>query len=114
MYLMPPSLRDWVPEDDLSWFILDAVGQMDLSAFYMKYRFDGTGATAYEPSMMVSLLLYAYCMGERSSRGIERLCHWDVRFRVITGNLAPDHATIARFRGANEMNRPGFSGDVFV
>jgi len=102
IYLMPPSLRDWVPEDDLSWFILDATAQMDLSAFYMKYRYDGTGNSAYDPAMMVSLLFYAYCMGERSSRRIERLCLRDVCFRVITGNLAPDHSTIARFRGNNE------------
>lgn len=100
-YLMPPSLRDWLPEDHLAWFVLDAVGQMDLSAFYSKYRADGWGAAAFEPSMMVSLLLYAYCVGERSSRAIERHCEIDVAFRVVAANRMPDHATIARFRRKN-------------
>jgi len=102
MYLMPPSLRDWLPEDDLAWFIIDVVNQMDLSKFYGKYRQDGWGRAAYEPSMMVSLLLYAYCLGERSSRRIEWLCHRDIAFRVITANQVPDHSTIARFRQDNE------------
>lgn len=102
MYLMPPCLRDWLPEDDLVWFVIDAVKQMDLSRFYAKYRQDGWGRAAYDPSMMVTLLLYAYCMGERSSRRIEWLCHRDIAFRVITANRAPDHSTIARFRQENE------------
>jgi len=72
-YLMPPSMRDWLPWGDLVWFLLDAVLQMDLRGFYAKYRNDGWGQAAYEPSMMVSLLLYAYCLGVRSSRQIERL-----------------------------------------
>lgn len=97
-YLMPPSLHEWLPEDHLAWFVLDAVGQMDLSAFYGRYRADGWGSAAYEPSMIVSLLLYAYCVGERSSRKIELLCEESVAFRVITANARPDHATIARFR----------------
>jgi transposase len=101
-YLMAPSLRDWLPEGDLVWFVLDAVSQMDLGAFYAKYRRDGWGNAAYEPSMMVSLLLYAYCLGVRSSRQIERLCERDIGFRVITANQAPDHSTIARFRQTNE------------
>jgi transposase len=101
-HLMPPSLRDWLPEGDLSWFVLDAVSQMDLTPFYAKYRADGWGHAAYEPSMMVCLLLYAYCLGVRSSRQIERLCERDIGFRVITANQAPDHSTIARFRQANE------------
>lgn len=57
IYLLPPSLRDWLPEEDLSWFILDAVNKMDLSEFYRKYRPDGRGQAAFEPSMMLSLLL---------------------------------------------------------
>ena len=73
-YLLPPSLREWLPEGHLVWFILDAVSAMDLSELYGKYRIDGWGGSAYEPSMMASLLVYAYCMGERSSRRIERLC----------------------------------------
>ncbi len=98
MYLMPPSLQEWLPEDDLAWFVMDAVSQMDLEKFYRRYREDGRGNAAYEPSMMVSLLLYSYCMGERSSRRIERLCRRDVAYRVIAANQVPDHATVARFR----------------
>ena len=102
-YLLPPSLEDWLPEDHLAWFLLDAVGQMDLHPFYARHREDGWGAPAFEPSMMVTLLLYAYCIGERSSRRIERRCLEDIAFRVITANSAPDHSTIARFRRDNEQ-----------
>ncbi len=102
-YLLPPSLKDWLPEDHLAWFLLDAVKEMDLRSFYVGYREDGWGAPAFEPAMMVTLLLYAYCIGERSSRRIERRCQEDVAFRVITANSAPDHSTIARFRQANEQ-----------
>src|SRR6266705_1911856 len=97
-FLMPPDPRDWLPEDHLAWFLLSSVEQMDLSAFYGSYRVDGWGRAAFEPSMMVSLLLYAYARGERSSRGIERKCVEDVAYRVIAAQQKPDHATIARFR----------------
>jgi transposase len=101
--LLPPSLREWLPEDHLAWFVLDAVGEMDLNAFYGAYRGDGWGRAAFEPAMMVALLLFAYAVGERSSRGIERRCREDVGFRVITANRIPDHATIARFRARHEQ-----------
>jgi transposase len=96
--LLPPDLRDWLPEDHLAWFVIEAVDELDLELFYGAYRADGHGAAAHEPKMMVGLLAYAYCVGERSSRGIERRCREDVAFRVICANQAPDHATIARFR----------------
>jgi transposase len=99
---MPPSVRDWVPEGHLVWTVLDAVAELDLSAFYADYRADGHGRPAYEPSMMVALLLYAYARGIRSSRGIERECVEDVAFRVVAGNVAPDHSTIAEFRVRHE------------
>jgi transposase len=98
LFFLPPDIREWVSEDQLVWFVLDAVEQMDISEFYTAYREDGKGGSAFEPSMMLSLMLYAYCIGERSSRRIERLCELDVAFRVITANGKPDHATIARFR----------------
>jgi transposase len=101
--LLPPSLREWLPEDHLAWFVLDAVDEIELSAFYNAYREDGWGRAAFEPGMMVALLLYAYAVGERSSRGIERRCREDVAFRVITANQIPDHATIARFRARHEQ-----------
>src|SRR5205823_14567946 len=76
--LMPPDLMDWVPDDHVVWSILGAVEQMDLTAFYGVYRENGQGRAAYEPSMMVALLLHAYARGNRSSRGIERACREDV------------------------------------
>ena len=97
-YLMPPSLAEWLPEDHLAWFVIDAVDQMDLSAFRASYRADGWGRAAHDPAMMVSVLLYGYCVGERSSRRIEQRCVEDVAFRVVAANQRPDHTTIARFR----------------
>jgi len=96
--LLPPDLRDWLPEDHLAWFVIEAIDELDLEPFYSAYRSDGHGAAAHEPKMMLTLLAYAYCVGERSSRGIERRCREDVAFRVICANQAPDHATVARFR----------------
>jgi transposase len=93
-FLMPPSLRDWLPGDHLAWFVIETVEQLDLAAFYASYRPDGHGRAAYEPSMMVSLLVFAYSTNERSSRGIERHCRQDIAYRVITGNRVPDHATV--------------------
>jgi transposase len=101
-FLMPPSLRDWVPEDHLVWTILGAVEEMDLSDFYADYRADGHGRPAYDPKMMVALLLYAYAKGNRSSRGVERECQEDVAYRVICANHVPDHSTIAEFRRRHE------------
>lgn len=101
MYLMPPSVREWLPEGDLALFLIDAVSQMDLEPFYQKYRLDGRGQAAFEPSMMTALLLYAYSLGIRSSRQIERLCERDIAFKVIAANQVPDHSTIARFRQEN-------------
>nr|WP_281381819.1 transposase [Conexibacter arvalis] len=92
-----------MPEDHLAWFVLDAVEAIDLAAFYASYRADGWGRAAHEPAMMVALLLYAYAIGERSSRAIERRCREDVAFRVICANQTPDHATIARFRARHEQ-----------
>jgi transposase len=80
--LLPPSLREWLPEGHLAWFVIDAVVGMDLSPFYAAYREDGRGRAAHDPAMMVALLLYAYAVGRRSSRVIERACVDDVAFRV--------------------------------
>jgi len=101
-YLMPPSLREWIAESDLAWFILDAVEQMDLGEFYAAYRNDGWGAAAYDPAMMVGVLLYAYCQGIRSSRKIDRALERDVGFRVVAANQQPDFRTICRFRAEHE------------
>src|SRR5215212_6714865 len=96
-FLLPPDVREWLAADHLAWFVIDAVGEMELEAFYAAYRADGHGRAAYEPSLMVALILYAFATKVRSSRAIERHCRQDVAYRVITGNLVPDHATIARF-----------------
>jgi transposase len=100
--LMPPSLRDWLPEDHLAWFMLATVEKLDLDVFYTSYRADGHGRAAHDPAMMVALLLYTYARGQRSSRGIERACVENIAFRVIAANQVPDHATIARFRQRHE------------
>ena len=101
-YLMLPSLQEWLPEGDLSWFILDVVGQLDLKEFYAAYREDGWGAAAYDPGMMVGVLLYAYCQGVRSSRRIAWALERDVGFRVVAANQQPDFRTICRFRAERE------------
>lgn len=110
--LLPPNLREWLPEDHLAWFVLAAAGEMDLSAFYGVYRSDGHGRAAHEPAMMVALLIYAYCMGQRSSRGIERECVEDIAYRVIAANQRPDHTTIARFRQRHETALADLFGQV--
>ena len=94
---MPPDVRDWLPEDHLAWFVMDAVAGMNLKAFYDAYRRDGVGRRAYDPAMVVALLLYCYSRGTRSARAIERACSEDVACRVIAMLETPDHATLARF-----------------
>src|SRR4051812_9313061 len=112
VFLMPPSLREWLAEDHLAWFVLEAVEAMDLTEFYGDYRSDGHGRAAYEPSMMVALLLYAYATKQRSSRGIEIHCRQDVAYRVIAANRVPDHATIARFLVRHEAALARLFGSV--
>jgi transposase len=112
--LLPPSLREWLAEGHLAWFVIDAVAEMDLAAFYAAYRRDGHGRAAHDPAMMVALLLYAYAVGRRSSRVIERACVDDVAFRVIAANQRPDHCTIARFRQRHEAALAGLFGDVLA
>ena len=112
--LLPPSLREWLPEGHLAWFVIDAVAQFDLSAFYAGYRADGHGRAAHDPAVMVALLLYCYAVGERSSRRIERRCVEDVAVRVICANRAPDHTTIARFRQRHERALAELFGEVLA
>jgi transposase len=95
--LLPPDLRDWLPENHLARFVIETVEQLDLGKVYGYYRQDGRGRPAHDPAMMVALLLYAYAVGVTSSRAIERKCLDDVAFRVISVNEQPDHSTIARF-----------------
>lgn len=112
LFLLPPSMLDWLEEDDLAFFVIDAVGLMDTSAFHDAHPNDGAGRRAYDPDMMLALFLYAYCTGMRSSRAIERACRTDLAFKVIAANKIPDHATIARFRAEHEDAIKGIFVDV--
>jgi len=97
--LLPPSPVEWLPANHLVFFLLDMAAELDLSAIYAVYEArDPRGVKAYEPRMMVVLLLYAYCVGIPSSRRIERACWEDAAFRVLTGNQQPDHSRISDFR----------------
>jgi transposase len=110
--LLPPELRDWLDEDHLAWFVIEAIEELELEPFYASYRADGHGRAAHDPKMMVTLLAYAYAVGERSSRGIERRCREDVAFRVICANQVPDHATVARFRVRHQEDLSDLFGQV--
>jgi transposase len=98
LLLMPVDLAFWLPADHLVYFMRDVVGQLDLSAIYASYDGSKGGYPAYHPEMMVTLLLYAYCVGVPSSRQIEKACKESIPFRVLTANQHPDHDTIAEFR----------------
>ena len=100
--LLPPSLREWLPEGHLVWFVIEAVAALDLKPFYAVYRDNGQGRAAHDPVMMVALLLYSYAVGERSSRRIERRCVEDIATRVICANQAP---ITARSRGLASATR---------
>ena len=97
-YLLPPSLRDWLPEDHLAYFISDTVDGLDLSLFLKRYRSQGSGNVAYHPALMCKLLLYGYATGVFSSRKIAKACETDVAFRVLAAGALPKHRTLARFR----------------
>ena len=97
--LLPADLRDWVPEDDLVHFVIEAVAGLDLRPFRVNER--GTGSDQYPPRMMLGLLIYCYANGIFGSRRIERATHRDIAVRYLTGNTHPDHDTIAKFRREN-------------
>jgi transposase len=98
LFLMPPSVAEWLPEGHLAWFILDVVKELDLSGFYATYRADGKGGAVYDPEAMLAVLLYAYCSGERSSRRVEQRCVEDVAYRVLVANQHPDQRFMGRAR----------------
>src|ERR1700727_4113684 len=111
-FFVPPDVRGWLPEGHLAWFVLDAVAGMDLGEFYGAYRRDGVGRRAYDPAMVVALLLYGYSRGVRSARAIERACVEDVAFKMIAMMETPDHATIARFVARHEVALAELFGQV--
>jgi len=97
--LLPPDMRDWLPEDHMVHFILDVVEQVDTSGFSVNVR--GTGSKQYPPSMLLALLVYCYSTGRFSSRVIEEASWCDVAVRYICAGTHPDHETICTFRRVN-------------
>jgi transposase len=96
--LLPQSLRDWLPEDHLAYFVSDVVDQLDLSAIESVYEEEDRGQPPYHPQMMVKILVYGYCVGVFSSRRIEKRLEEDVAFRVLAAGNQPDFRTISDFR----------------
>jgi transposase len=110
-YLLPPSIADWLPEGHLARFIADVTQEMNLKPLLSRYRNgDGRGLAAYNPVMMLRLILYGYCVGKRSSRQLEKATFDEVPFRYLAGNQHPDHDTIAAFRKEHLASL----GDLFV
>jgi len=97
-WLLPPSPREWLSEGDMVYFLLDVVKTFDLSAITSKYEQEGRGFPPFHPRMMVTLLLYGYCMGVYSSRRLQKLCERDAAYRVIVGDDVPNFRTISDFR----------------
>ena len=97
LFLLPVSMRDWLDQGHLAWFVIEVVEHIDTTMLHLRHPNDGPGRPAYDPDMMLTLLLYAYMSGRRSSRAIEAACRTDAAYRVICGDVVPDHATIARF-----------------
>jgi transposase len=114
LFLLPPDMRDWLPESHLVWLVLDVLDQVDTSGVHALHPNDGVGRRAYDPEMLLALLIYAYCTGVRSSRRIERLCQVDVAYRVICGGWVPDHTTVARFRQGYERVAVSLFADVLA
>jgi transposase len=113
-FLLPPSVREWLPAGHLAWFVLDVVEEVDTSALHARHPNGGAGRAAYDPEMLLGVVLYAYCSGVRSSREIERLCEVDIAFRVLAANRVPDHTTVARFRQSCDGLVEGLFVDVLA
>jgi len=110
-FLLPPDMREWLPDDHAVWLVIGVVEQhLDTSAVHAVRRTGGRGARGYDPQMLVTLLIWAYASGVTSSRRIEELCRTDVAFAVICARDVPDHVTIARFRAAF----PGLAQELFA
>lgn len=98
LFLLPPSLQDWLPENHLSYFVSDVIDQLDLSAIESYYESDDRGQPPYHPRMMTKVLVYAYCVGIFSSRKIQKRLIEDVAFRVLAAGNQPDFRTVSDFR----------------
>jgi len=110
--LLPPSLRDWLPEDHLVYFVSDVVDALDLSAITAVYEEEERGYPPYHPVMLTKVLVYAYCVGVFSSRRIQRRLAEDVGFRVLAAGNEPDFRTIADFRKTHLQALTGFFEQV--
>ena len=110
--LLPPSLRDWLPEGHLAFFVSDLVEQLDLSAILRVYEDDERGYPPYHPVMLTKVLVYGYCVGVFSSRRIQRRLVEDVAFRVLAAGNQPDFRTIADFRKRHLAPLQGFFEQV--
>jgi transposase len=97
-FLLPPSLREWLPENHLVYFVSDVVENLDLSAMDAVYGDEQRGQPPYDPGMMTKLLIYGYCIGLFSSRRIQQRLHEDIAFRVLAAGNAPNFRTISDFR----------------
>ena len=111
-FLLPPDMREWLPESHLVWFVIESVQQVDTSGFHERSVLGGVGRAGFDPEMLLMLLVYGYARGVRSARQIARLCEVDVAFRVICAQDAPQHSTISRFRAAREEAFIGLFGQV--
>ena len=110
--LLPPSLREWLPEDHLAYFVSDLIDQLDLSAITTVYEDEERGYPPYHPVMLTKVLVYAYCVGVFSSRRIQRRLAEDVGFRVLAAGNEPDFRTIADFRKRHLAALKGFFEQV--
>jgi transposase len=113
-FLLPPDMRDWLPEGHAVWLVIDAVRLMDTSAFHARRKRGGAGAAGFDPDMLLTLLVWAYANGITSSRRIERLCQQDLAFMVICARRAPDHVTVARFRQQFAQTAAPFFAQVLL
>ena len=109
-FLLPPDMREWLPDDHAVWLVIAAVDQLDTTVLHRRRRTGGAGRAGYHPDMLLAVLVWAYANKVTSSRRIEALCRTDVAFRVICAGDAPDHVTIARFRA----DFPAVMEDLFT
>jgi transposase len=113
LFLLPPDMGEWLEEGHLAWFVIDVIDKVDTTDLHKRHPNDGVGRPAYNPDMMLALLVYAYCTKVRSSREIERLCKSDVAYRILSSDEQPDHSTIAQFRRDFKDFAKKLFGEVF-
>jgi transposase len=113
-FLLPENMRDWLSGSDPVWLVISAVAELDTSTLDARRRTGGRGRAGYDPEMLLTLLIWAWAQGVRSSRVIERLCQRDVAFRIICAGDGPDHVTISRFRAEAAPVMEGLFAQVLM